>query len=182
MKSVLNHIAILVESIESVVGKIQVPKSHLGVLEEFPSEGTKEMYIGGSNQMGRLLLMQAIGDGPYKRAMEKRGPGIHHIALDVLSIDSFVSNLSGSGWLLHPKSLEFYSNHRSVFLCRQNVPVLIEVQERKKLEEDNFFISELELPFGEERLMNSLLCDRLKIGVDIKMKIGNEQVLVRNLV
>ena len=108
-KTLLNHVAILVEDIESVLEKVQFTPDLLGEIEEFPSEGTRELYIGSDNQMGRILLMQAIGDGPYKNALDKRGPGLHHIALDVLNIDDFVTKLSGSGWLLHPKSIEFCS-------------------------------------------------------------------------
>lgn len=39
-------------------------------------------------------------EGAYTRAMKKRGPGLHHIAVDVLNLESFVDDLSGSGWLL----------------------------------------------------------------------------------
>ena len=139
MKSVLNHVAILVESLESVVEKNIFDTSLLGEIEEFPKEGTRELYIGLNHQMGRILLMQAHGPGAYENALKKRGPGLHHIAIDVLNIDEFVASLSGSGWLLHPKSLEFYKSHKQVYLNRPGVAALIEVQERKKLDREYFF-------------------------------------------
>ncbi|MEZ4744345.1 MAG: hypothetical protein R3B45_18155 [Bdellovibrionota bacterium] len=66
MKSVLNHIAILVNDIDYIVKKKNFSSDLLGEIEEFPSEGTRELYIGKNDQMGRLLLMQAVGEGPYK--------------------------------------------------------------------------------------------------------------------
>ncbi len=116
VKSVLNHVSFLVESIESVMENSSFSDDSIGKVKEFPGEGTRELYIDNDNQMGRLLLMQAIGDGPYKRALEKRGAGLHHIALDVEDIDSFVDQLNSSGWQLHPKSLSFYNKNRQVYL------------------------------------------------------------------
>ncbi|MDF1666215.1 MAG: hypothetical protein P1V97_30945 [Planctomycetota bacterium] len=179
MKSVLNHVAILVENIESVVEKKLFPTAHLGGIEDFEAEGTRELYIGPENQIGRVLLMQATGPGPYKTALDKRGPGLHHVALDVLSIDDFVRSLSGSGWLLHPKSLDFYKAQKLVFLCRPGVPILIEVQQVEKFYDDDVsFIEEMEFPFGENRLRDILCCDRLKTGDKVRLKIADNSVSI----
>src|ERR1044071_1670066 len=96
--SALNHVAFLVDSIEMVLEENIFDPGAIGEIEEFPSEGTRELYIGQSDQMGKLLLMQANGPGPYQDALNKRGTGLHHIAIDVPSIDDFVATLSGSGW------------------------------------------------------------------------------------
>jgi hypothetical protein len=108
--------------------------------------------------------------------LNKRGPGLHHIALDVLNIDEFVASLSGSGWLLHPKSLEFYKSHKQVYLSRPGVSVLMEVQEREKLVDGEYFIEELEFSFGEGRLLGSLDCNSLKMSDEIKMKIDGREI------
>lgn len=181
MKSVLNHVAILVENIESVVEKNLFDSSLLGEIEEFPSEGTRELYIGSSNQMGKLLLMQANGPGPYQDALNKRGTGLHHIAIDVLNIDEFMASLSDSGWLLHPKSLEFYKSIRQVWLSRPRIPVLIEVNETKELLDNESFIEELEFPFTEARFLKALFCDRLKMSDEIRMKISDTGVIYGDL-
>lgn len=172
MKAVLNHVALLVSSIEETLEKLEFPSDVIGQIEEFPNEGTRELYIGGSAQMGRLLLMQAIGDGPYLSAYQKRGPGLHHLAIDVANLEQFASSLSGAGWLLHPRSIEFYNTHRLIFICRPQIPVLIEVQERSKLFESNFFINEVEFPFKEQRLLDSLCCKQLKMGDNFKYSFG----------
>ena len=160
MKSVLNHVAILVESIEEVLERELFPANLLGEVEEFESEGTRELYTGSNEEMGRLLLVQAKRDGPYQAALNKRGPGLHHIALDVSNLDDFVDHLAGSGWLLHPKSLKFYNSHKQVYLSRPGTPVLMEIQERDKLDDSEYFIEELKFPFGESRLLDSLACER----------------------
>jgi len=169
MISHLNHVAFLVESIEAFIEHKAFPEELIGSIEEFPSEGTRELYIGSNKQMGRLLLMQAIGEGPYKTALEKRGAGIHHIAINVENIDSFVDSLIGSGWLLHPISLKFYNDDRQVYLCRPGVSVIIEVMERKEQPVDNYFIGRVEFPFSSEKLIKSLRCDRIAEGKDLKL-------------
>lgn len=176
MKSVLNHIAILVESIESTLAEKSFSNELLGPIEEFPSEGTRELYVGHGNQMGRLLFMQAIGDGPYKSALEKRGPGLHHIAIDVEDIDLFVDQLAGSGWCLHPKSLKFYKESKMIFLCRSGTPILIEINERKLFKEDSFYIEHIEFPFSNIKLLESLGCSQLSRGDSLRVLRDGEAV------
>ena len=131
--------------------------------------------------MSRLLLMQANGPGPYQTALNKRGPGLHHIALDVLDIDEFVGSLVGSGWLLHPKSFELYKSHKQIYLSRPGVPTLMEIQEREELVDDEYFIEELEFNFGEERLLAVLGCELLRMNNEIKMKIEDKSFLIKDL-
>ena len=101
----------------------------MGPVEDFPSEGTREVYVGPPGGEGLLLLMEAIGPGPYWNAMEKRGPGLHHIAINVASADVFVVDLAGSGWLLHPTSLHTWAHQKVIYLARPGLRVLIEVQQ-----------------------------------------------------
>lgn len=174
MNSSLNHVAILVENIESVLEKKIFPPGQIGEIENFPSEGTKEVYIGQGHQTGRLLLVQAIEKGPYQRALEKRGVGFHHIALDVLDIDEYLNtHIFGSGWLLHPKSLSFYKDHKQVFLSRPGVATLIEVQERKDLPKNDSFIKKVVFPFKQSRLRTGLNCQRLEEGHEIQLEISH---------
>ena len=176
MKSSLNHVAFLVRSIEESVESESIKSDACGEIEEFPSEGTRELYLGKGHDMGRLLLMQAIGDGPYKSALEKRGPGLHHIAIDVEDIDSFVDQLAGSGWSLHPKSLIFYKENKMIFLCRPGTPVLIEINERKLFEEDSFYIEHIEFPFSNTKLLESLGCGQLSRGDSLRILRDGEAV------
>lgn len=182
MESVLNHIAVVVDNIEKVLIHTQFDHTFIGEIETFPAEGTRELYIGSDVQMGRLLLMQAIGTGPYQRAFEKRGSHFHHIALDVINLDEFVLNLVGSGWLLHPVSLSFYKQQRQVYLCRPGTPILIELQEKDILIDTDYFIDKMEFPFAESRLLDSLNCQYLGMKDKANFKIGNMNFSLKDLV
>ena len=56
MKSVINHVAILVKSIESVLEKNLFPSNLIDEIEEFPYEGTRELYIGLDKRMDLVLI------------------------------------------------------------------------------------------------------------------------------
>lgn len=117
--------------------------------------------------------MEPIADGAYRRAMEKRGPGLHHIAIDVLDLEAYISYLSGTGWLLHPRSIETLKATRTVYLARPGIPMLIEVQERDRFSEAPKFIERVCLPLPNEqfRIMNSLRARELTLSPDDKLRL-----------
>ncbi len=126
----IDHVALLVPRIELVLEKLGGLATEAGDIEEFPSEGTRELYVGGEGRQARLLLMEARGDqGPYARALAKRGPGLHHLALDVLDLDAFLVGLRG--WLVHPAGLPELAVSRTVWLARPGIPTLLEIHEAK---------------------------------------------------
>lgn len=129
MVPALSHVAVLVRSAEAAAAVCKAAEWELGPLEDFPSEGTREIYVGPPANESLLLLMEAIGPGPYRNALEKRGPGLHHVALNVGSIDDYVASLAGSGWLLHPSSLHTLAHRKVVYLARPGLGALIEVQQ-----------------------------------------------------
>src|SRR4051812_39623811 len=99
--------------------------------------------------MGRakaLFLIETVKTSAYQRAIEKRGPGLHHLAIDVLHLEDYLLSLAGSGWLLHPKSVKTMRDSKTAYLARPGFPGLIEVQERKKLENGPLFVDSILLP------------------------------------
>ncbi len=86
----------LVRSVEKSGRKLEGKGYDIGPVDTFEAEGTKEIYVNYGNA-GSLLLMEAIGPGPYQRALEKRGPGLHHIAVDVEKIVK--SLVQARGWV-----------------------------------------------------------------------------------
>ncbi|MBN1150459.1 VOC family protein [candidate division WOR-3 bacterium] len=142
-----NHIAILVRNLESV-SKSLPPACILHAPEEQPAEGTRERYVtfGGEN-VPALLLIQAIADGPYSRALEKRGPGLHHIGCVCGDIEKEVSRCSILGLLLHPISL-LTRKYGVVWLCRPGVPYLVELMENPEQSEILFDKETIRLPAG----------------------------------
>ena len=147
MKSVLNHIAVLVPNALKSVKYLEKFNLAVSPANKYEGTGTLEVYVGDLNsQTANLLLMEPITEGTYLSAMKKRGPGLHHIAIDVLNIETYIDYLSGSGWLLHPKSLHTIKHSQTAYLARPGIPTLIEVQQCDVLSESPLFISNLMIP------------------------------------
>lgn len=128
MKLRLDHVAILTRSLSETERSLPADLERYEV-EEFPGEGTKEQYIGLNKNGGPcLLLLEAISEGPYKRSLAKRGPGLHHLGCKVESIDLAVSHFAEQGLLLHPISLKTIKQG-TVWMCRPGTPFLLELTE-----------------------------------------------------
>lgn len=123
-----DHVALVCSALEPAVELLAGCGLPVGPIEEFPGEGTREVYVGAEGAAGRLLLMQPLGaEGPYARALGKRGPGLHHVAYRVPDAVGGVSSLSG--WLLVPRSLSSYAECRTLWLARPGVGALVELAE-----------------------------------------------------
>lgn len=165
----LNHVGVLVRSAGSASAVCQESGHEPGPAEDFPSEGTREVYVGPPGHRGLLLLMEPIGPGPYQRALEKRGPGLHHLAVDVESIDDYLAGLASSGWLLHPASLRTLAERRTVYLARPGLRALIEVQQAgggSSPPDGRPFVSEVFVAGdpGHQRLLDALRVPGLRLA------------------
>ena len=117
----IDHIAIAVTDVEE---SAKVYQEALGVnnveFETVESEGVKIAIIHLEN--GRIELMQPTNDAsPIKKFLDKKGPGLHHMALETNNIENEVSRMEGCGiqflgkirpgsagtkvTFIHPKSL-----------------------------------------------------------------------------
>ena len=118
----IDHIAIAVNDVEK---SAKVYQKALGIneieFETVESEGVKVAIIPMEN--GRIELMQPTkDDSPIKKFLDKKGPGLHHLALETDDIDGEVERMEGCGvqflgkvrpgsagtkvTFIHPKSLE----------------------------------------------------------------------------
>jgi methylmalonyl-CoA/ethylmalonyl-CoA epimerase len=119
----IEHLGIAVKSIEESLKTFEVL---LGTtcykVEEVASEGVKTAFL----QIGesKIELLEATDtSSPIAKYLEKRGPGIHHIAFDVENIHAEIDRLTSEGYtliqtspkdgadnkliaFLHPKSTE----------------------------------------------------------------------------
>ena len=82
----IDHIAIAVNNVESAAKEYQ---QALGVdnveFETVESEGVRIAIIHLNN--GRIELMEPTNDSsPIKKFLEKRGEGLHHVALETDNI------------------------------------------------------------------------------------------------
>ena len=117
----IDHIAIAVNDVEAAA---KVYQQALGVdsveFETVETEGVKVGILHLSN--GRIELMQPTNDNsPIKKFLEKKGEGLHHMALETDDIEGEVTRMEGCGvqflgkirpgsagtkvTFIHPKSL-----------------------------------------------------------------------------
>lgn len=144
-----SHVAVLVPSVDKAAKYLQKFDFQIGPKEEFQT--TSEIYVQYEKN-NSLLLMEPKGPGSYQRALEKRGPGIHHFAIDVLDLSGYLQSISGSGWLLHLNSINSIKEYRTAYLARPGFPALIEVQEKEKISEGALFVEKITLPLDSKQM------------------------------
>lgn len=187
MKTVLNHIALLVPNVVKSAEYLRQFDFKIGPAEKWDGEGTLEVYVGDLNsEMANLLLMEPTKEGAYTRAMAKRGPGLHHIAIDVLNLETYIDELAGSGWLLHPKSLKMIKHSQTAYLARPDVPTLIEVQQREVLKDSPLFISNMMIPNLSAvnlKMFNSLGLNQIQCSTtdDLVLTAHGKKILFKDL-
>ena len=117
----IDHIAIAVNDVEE---SAKIYQQALGVdnveFETVESEGVKVAILHLENT--RVELMQPTNDSsPIKKFLDKKGQGLHHLALDTDNIEGEVERMEGCGiqflgdirpgsagtkvTFIHPKSL-----------------------------------------------------------------------------
>jgi len=93
----IDHIAIAVNNVEDAA---KIYQEALGVdtveFETVESEGVKLAIIHLEN--GRIELMQPMNDeSPIKKFLDKKGQGLHHMALQTNNIEDEVERMEGCG-------------------------------------------------------------------------------------
>ena len=134
MLNKIEHIGIAVESLEE--SNILFEKL-LGIAaykqEEVASEGVKTSFFqSGPN---KIELLEATNpDSPIAKFLEKKGPGIHHIAFDVTDIEAEIERLKAEGFLVLNETPKIGAdNKRVAFLHPKGTnAVLVELCEEIK--------------------------------------------------
>jgi len=125
----LDHVAILVRDLNHARSAVLPWGFPVQNPSFFEGEGTTEVYAGEPYRGSRVLLMAATAPGPYQEALERRGPGLHHLGIRVPSMEHFLASIQGTGWYLHPISVSAIQKGGAVYLARPGAPLLIEVEE-----------------------------------------------------
>ena len=117
----IDHIAIAVNDLEAAMKQYQEALDVKDVeFETVESEGVKIGILHLEN--GRIELMQPTNDSsPIKKFLDKKGEGLHHMALETDNIEGEVARMEGCGiqflgkvrpgsagtkvTFIHPKSL-----------------------------------------------------------------------------
>lgn len=93
----IDHIALVVEDIEKALGFWQdglgMKLSHM---EEVTSEHALVAFLPAKNSEMELVQPTAEDSG-VARYLKKRGPGLHHICLEVYDIEATIAHLKAQG-------------------------------------------------------------------------------------
>ena len=119
------YIDLIAIAVNDVEGSAIIYQQALGIdeieFETVESEGVKVAILPMEN--GRIELMQPTNDqSPIKKFLDKKGQGLHHMALETDNIEGEVERMEGCGvqflgkvrpgsagtkvTFIHPKSLE----------------------------------------------------------------------------
>jgi len=97
MKAVLDHIGIAVSDLPASLAFFRDTLGlHLEATEEIASQKVRAHFLS-TGQSTLELLEATAADSPIARYLEKRGPGIHHLALRVADIDAALAHLKARG-------------------------------------------------------------------------------------
>ena len=103
----IDHIAIAVKNLDEAIKKFSAVLGSDYIVEEVPEENVRIAMFRLGN--ARIELLQPLTDqSSLAKFIEKRGEGIHHLAVKVENIDEACKELRNAGFRLvyeEPKSV-----------------------------------------------------------------------------
>jgi len=111
-----DHIGIAVADLESVLTLYRALGLEPEATEEIPHEGVRVAMLPFPG--GRVELLEALTpESPVGRFLARRGPGLHHLALQVSDIEAAASQAQAAGArLVSDRIQRGVGGHRYVFL------------------------------------------------------------------
>jgi methylmalonyl-CoA/ethylmalonyl-CoA epimerase len=127
----IDHIAIVVDDMEKTLA---FWRDALGIevarIEDVPAEYSKVAFLPLGD--GDIELVQPTMSGlGLKRFLERRGPGMHHVCLEVDDIDGMLARLKTKGiQLINPEALSGSGGKKYAFIHPKSANgVLVELYE-----------------------------------------------------
>jgi methylmalonyl-CoA/ethylmalonyl-CoA epimerase len=97
MRAVLDHVGIAVSDLQASLKFFRdVMGLEVEAPEDIPSQRVRAHFLQAGESSLELLEATA-GDSPIARFLEKRGPGLHHVALRVDDIGAALADLKSRG-------------------------------------------------------------------------------------
>lgn len=84
----LDHVGIAVKDLKEAIKLYEALGLKVDYIEEVPSEKVRTAFIPVGGDAKIELLESTAPDGPIAKAIEKRGEGVHHVALRVDNIEA----------------------------------------------------------------------------------------------
>ena len=128
----IDHIGIAVKSLDEAIPLYtDIFKLKLEGIETVESQGVKVAFILAGNT--RIELLEAVSpESAIAKFIEKRGEGIHHIALGVSSIEDRIKDIKESGLQMIDETYRIGAHHAKVAFIhpKSTGKVLYEFTER----------------------------------------------------
>lgn len=89
----LDHVAIATPSIQEAASLFQLlTGARCSPVEELPAQGVRVAFVG------QIELLEPLGsDGPVGRFLQRRGPGLHHVAYRVPDVSRALAAFVAEG-------------------------------------------------------------------------------------
>lgn len=89
----IDHVGVAVRSLERSTGILEaIVGTAAEPIIELPEQGVRVAFVGG------IELLEPLGsETPVGRFLEKRGPGLHHVALRVADLEAELRRLRREG-------------------------------------------------------------------------------------
>ena len=95
----LDHIGIAVASLEGALGVYRSLGLEMACVEEVPGQKVRVAFLPlGETRLE--LLEPTADDSPIARHLERRGPGLHHLCVEVADIRAAMARLAADGYAL----------------------------------------------------------------------------------
>ena len=130
MKAKLQHVAIAVRSLAEAAPAFEQILGAGSAEETIEDQKVKAQFFGAGES--RIELLEATAaDSPITKFLEKRGPGLHHVAFLVPDLEKALGELTQSGYcLIDTEPRDGADGKRIAFLHPQSFSgVLIELME-----------------------------------------------------
>jgi LAO/AO transport system kinase len=111
----IDHLGIAVAALDDAIGFYETLGLAVGQRERVASEKVDVAMLPAGDS--RIELLQPSGpDSPIAKFLEKRGPGLHHIALRVPDLNAAVASLKAAGARLLNEPRQGAGGHTYVFV------------------------------------------------------------------
>jgi methylmalonyl-CoA/ethylmalonyl-CoA epimerase len=95
----LDHIGIAVRSLKEGRRLYEALGMTVSTIDEVPEQGVRVAFLPLGDT--RLELLEATApDSPIARHIERRGPGIHHLCVEVEDVEAAMRELAAAGYRL----------------------------------------------------------------------------------
>lgn len=98
----IDHVAYLVRNLDEALAPFAALGLAPGKREVVESQKTEACLLPIAD--GNLELIAPAGNEGLERFLEKRGPGLHHVALEVANVESALAELGAQGFPLIDKT------------------------------------------------------------------------------